>query len=552
MRLRSRAFIISSDNDHGDTNSHRMKHKFHWRGRFSSKNLSTYATICLVSMDAGMGSDVLVQRVLDRYSKIIAPQIPLCFIENTSLSGTHTHSAPGGFLQYTLYQMTSRGFVAETMDTFVESVAQSLAKAQRNLRPATISLAQDLLWKANINRSPTSYMLNPEHERSFHRAQGDTDKNMVLLKFTSNYTDLGMVNWFAVHGTSMNSTNLLISGDNKGYASYEFERAMNPISLPGQGHFVAAFASTNLGDVSPNTAGPKCMDTGLPCDGESSTCNGRNELCVAFGPGKDMMESTQIIGRMQYEHALKLYNSATPLYGSNLIDYRHSFVEMANLTIVREDNTTVHTCPAALGYSFAAGTTDGPGQFDFKQHTNTSNPFWNAVSHFLSKPSQEQVDCHAPKPILLNTGEITLPYPWDPATVPISLFRIGQDFFIANVPCEFTTMAGRRLRLVIQQVALEQANITNATVVIAGLANSYTHYVTTFEEYQAQRYEAASTLYGPHTLEGYLQEFRRLSTDLLTGQPSKTDQPPADLTDHQMSFLPPVIVDTVPPFKQVR
>ena len=27
-----------------------------------------------------------------------------------------------------------------------------------------------------------------------------------------------MVNWFAVHGTSMNNTNHYISGDNKGYA----------------------------------------------------------------------------------------------------------------------------------------------------------------------------------------------------------------------------------------------------------------------------------------------------------------------------------------------
>ena len=25
------------------------------------------------------------------------------------------------------------------------------------------------------------------------------------------------------------------------------------------------------------------------------------------------------------------------------------------------------TCPAAMGYSFAAGTTDGPGEFDFTQ-----------------------------------------------------------------------------------------------------------------------------------------------------------------------------------------
>jgi hypothetical protein len=36
---------------------------------------------------------------------------------------------------------------------------------------------------------------------------------------------LGAVNWFAVHGTSMNNTNRLISGDNKGVASSLFERA---------------------------------------------------------------------------------------------------------------------------------------------------------------------------------------------------------------------------------------------------------------------------------------------------------------------------------------
>jgi len=33
-----------------------------------------------------------------------------------------------------------------------------------------------------------------------------------------------------------------------------------------KGKFVAAFASANLGDVSPNLKGPKCIDTGLDCD----------------------------------------------------------------------------------------------------------------------------------------------------------------------------------------------------------------------------------------------------------------------------------------------
>lgn len=56
-------------------------------------------------------------------------------------------------------------------------------------------------------------------------------------------------------------------------------------------------------------------------------------------------------------------------------------------------------------YSFAAGTTDGPGMFNFAQGTTTGNPFWDHVRDFLSEPTQEEMDCQAPKPILLNTGE---------------------------------------------------------------------------------------------------------------------------------------------------
>ena len=105
--------------------------------------------------------------------------------------------------------------------------------------------------------------------------------------------------WFAVHCTSMNNTNGLISGDNKGYASYLMEKDMNKGALPGhvrtttmlyisihacilrlvvcppQGDFLAAFAQSNEGDVSPNTKGAHCLDTGLPCEFNHSTCNGK-------------------------------------------------------------------------------------------------------------------------------------------------------------------------------------------------------------------------------------------------------------------------------------
>ena len=52
--------------------------------------------------------------------------------------------------------------------------------------------------------------------------------------------------------------------------------------LQEKGQFVAAFAQANEGDVSPNTAGPRCLDTGKPCDKPHSTCNGRVKLIWRF------------------------------------------------------------------------------------------------------------------------------------------------------------------------------------------------------------------------------------------------------------------------------
>ena len=85
--------------------------------------------------------------------------------------------------------------------------------------------------------------------------------------------------------------------------------------------------------------------------------------------------------------------------------------------------------------------------------------------------------------------------------MPIQILRLG-NVFILSVPAELTTMAGRRLRNTIRDIIVEGGLVSpdqKVIVTIAGLANSYSSYVTTFEEYQAQRYEAASTIFGPHT-----------------------------------------------------
>ena len=41
-----------------------------------------------------------------------------------ALSGIHTHSGPGGYLQYILYIITSLGFVRESFDVLVAGIVE--------------------------------------------------------------------------------------------------------------------------------------------------------------------------------------------------------------------------------------------------------------------------------------------------------------------------------------------------------------------------------------------------------------------------------------------
>ena len=74
----------------------------------------------------------------------------------------------------------------------------------------------------------------------------------------------------------------------------------------------------------------------------------------------------------------------------------------------------------------------------------------------------------------------------------------------------------RRLKRSLEKTISEVTQGTeNLKVVIAGLSNAYTHYITTFEEYQRQRYEAASTIFGPHTLRAYMEQYAYLTEKML-------------------------------------
>ncbi|CAG2166320.1 unnamed protein product [Oppiella nova] len=175
---------------------------------------------------------------------------------------------------------------------------------------------------------------------------------------------------------------------------------------------------------------------------------------------------------------------------------------MSDYEVVLSANQTVKTCKPALGFSFGAVQTGDP----FRRRTQILG------FHPQSDHNTDQTDhCQAPKAILLPVGEMTFPYQWAPNLMPTQLLRIG-NVVIAGLPGEFTTMSGRRMRDAITKAFAD--NGQEVKVTLTGLANTYSNYIATYEEYQVQRYEGGSTMYGPHTLQAYIQQYVYLANNM--------------------------------------
>jgi len=480
---------------------------------------------------------------------------------NIAVTGTHSHSGPGAWLNYLLPQITSRGFDKQSYQAIVDGTVLAIRRAHESLEPGTLSFGSTEVEAANINRSLYAYLANPVAERE--RYEHDVDKTMTMLKFqrASDAKDIGILTWFPVHGTSMLGNNTLVTGDNKGVAAYLFEESMKQETSTNPS-FVAGFSQSNVGDTSPNVLGAWCEDgSGERCTFETSVCsNNRSQACHGQGPFPSLNDAGTAscfeIGRRQYEGAKRLFNmqtssAFTPINGP--ISSLHITRDFSTLSFTLPNGTNVNTCSAALGYSFAAGTTDGPGAFDFKQNNSgeaNANPLWAAVRNFLHTPTEEQKVCQGLKPILLDVGMTTRPYAWSPNVVDVQVMRVGQ-LIIVVAPGEATTMAGRRWKEAIAEAGASSGmggkEGGKPIVVLGGPANTYTHYIATEEEYGIQRYEGASTLYGPHTLAAHIHLTTSLLPYISRSNNARDEidlgpQPPIHINS-SYTFITPVVYD---------
>ncbi|MEV5538150.1 neutral/alkaline ceramidase [Saccharopolyspora shandongensis] len=431
--------------------------------------------------------------------------------QNVLLNATHTHAACGGDSHYAAYDLSILGFQEQTYNAVVDGIVEAISRAHDDLKPGTLHLGRALLTDASVNRSRSAFDLNPSADKDHFPLA--IDPAVTVLRFAQGGRDVGAITWFATHGTSMTNENRLISSDNKGYAAFAWEQRGDD--------FVACFAQTNSGDMSPNL-----------------------NLAPGSGPTDDEFENTRIIGDRQFRAAKRAFDAARERLGG-AVDHRMCFVDMSKVTVdgrFTPDGEQHSTCTAAIGVSMLAGSReDGPG---LPIPEGIRNPFLDWLGGADAPIPAGLADAQAPKPIAVPFGAMK-PYPWCPEVLPLQLIRIGQLHLVAG-PAEYTIVAGLRIR----RAVADELGVPLENVLMQGYANAYSQYVTTPEEYDAQQYEGASTLFGRYTLPAYQQEFTRLAAAMRSGKPVPPGPTPRDLRGKLINFQPGVVFDDKPPGRE--
>jgi neutral ceramidase len=472
--------------------------------------------------------------------------------ENVFLSAQHTHSGPGGYSHYALYNMSVPGFVPQVFETFVAGIVKAIVEATQNTQAATLSISKGKFEpnkELAINRSVKAWNQNPEVEKLTETTNHlGVDLEMTLLNFiNAEGSPIGSINWFGVHTTSVHNDNKSICSDNKGYAATFMEQHFQPEN----NNYIAAFAQRACGDISPNYF----------WDTKKKWTRGKFENCF---------ESAAYNGKLQFEKAAALAAAENKTIVNGIIDHALVYVDFSNIHVDREFAHGVLNARTDLschGVAFFAGTVEGPGMPPFL--AKASKYLALRVKrkelkrlHHLPKEEQDKIrlkyETQGNKDILIETGEgkilgthnvkgLPVPgfadpslaafkrfhrngslegKPWIPQILSLHIVQIGQ-LALVSVPGEITTVASWRLRNTLKNI-LATKGIEE--IIICSYTDAFCGYFTTYEEYQMQCYEGGHTVFGEHQLGALQTKYKQLAQQFILPENERnidtTTQPP--------------------------
>ena len=234
---------------------------------------------------------------------------------NLFLMAQHTHSGPGGYSYHPLYNVSTPGHQPKVLNTFSKGIMKAILQAYKNASAGDITYGKHIVpedRKVSFNRALTAYNANLDVlSMKFTNRHLAVDRKMRMLSFLKDKEVVGLLNWFAVHTTTMPSTENNVHFDNKGYASHFMEKQLGKDS-------VAAFAHGCSGDVSPNYI----FD---PNKKQERLYNGASD---------NHDENAQFNGDIQYEEAHKILgNQKSNKSLKGKIDSYTLWIDMSDVTI---------------------------------------------------------------------------------------------------------------------------------------------------------------------------------------------------------------------------
>ena len=438
--------------------------------------------LALVQTDWGAVSELLRREVAKRAADSgISPA-------NLAMSASHTHAGPGGFFGASFYNTFGSGrsgFFPQLVNWAADRIGSGIKSACLDLAPARIAAGEVTIDGLTRNRSLEAWIWNYKDNVI------DVPYNSVIPRVwvvridhvnkeqPAQTTPIAAYIIAPLHATSVGVNCKLYHGDLHGVASRYIAASIEK-EYHLDRHFVAAVAVGPEGDVSPNWQ-------------------------------KQDIPEAKRLGKMLADPVIECFKGLNDKLTE--IEPEHVYMEydMKNAKVGDQS-----LCEPMMGVPILGGAEDG-----------RSFLYMKPVLQYLIIEGYRHLKpkgCQGVKvPPLKSLRNLIYPPSAFPDMAPLHVVRLGDALSLATLPVEATTETGYRIYNTLAQ------EMHSPRLALLAVSNEYISYTATPEEYNAQNFEGAFTLYGPLESEFFKQEL--LNTAQTLGK-----QPPVPLSSR--TFYP--------------